>query len=198
MQNPSKRVSSVSPRISKRLASSSQGLGLDQSSLELLHHYSVSVSLTIASKDKNWTLCQVTVPQLAVQCSFVMNGILTVSALHLAASQSKRQRELITKGSVNENQALPSFREIMPNIDEENCHAVFAFSGLVLPNTLGSSMEGHDLDIRESGQELPNWMHLLWGTHMLLYQNRAWFSKGPFGSILDRVKCPIEYTSNPK
>ena len=78
-----------------------------------------------------------------------------------------------------------------------NCHAIFAFSGLVLPYTLAAAQESFELDQGQSGEELPKWMHLLRGTHILLYSNWDWLSSGPFRPVLERTKSPIEYTNSP-
>lgn len=96
-------------------------------------------------------LWQFTVPQLAVQFPFLMHGMLALSALHLAKLRPERRRKLITKATTNESQALPSYRSTVKNPNQENIHAIFAFSGFVAQYSLAASKSWSFNDNRSTG-----------------------------------------------
>ncbi len=82
---------------------------MDLNSLDLLHYYSISDSLTLSGKHKNAVLWPNAISQLAIEYTFVMHGFLAVSDLHSGALRPERQKELGTMASRHEIRA-PSFR----------------------------------------------------------------------------------------
>ena len=61
-----------------------------------------------------------------------MRRILAISALHLATLNPNVRQDLTAKAVKHECEGFPSFRASVAKLDEQNCHAIFAFLGLVV------------------------------------------------------------------
>ncbi|KAK3173182.1 hypothetical protein OEA41_006511 [Lepraria neglecta] len=87
----------------------------------------------------------------------------------------------------------------MSSIDKKNSHAIFAFSGLVVPYTQASAwlLGAPDPTQPEGHMQLPDWFSLLCGTHMLLYSIWNWLRDGPLAVLFERIKYTTDYARNP-
>ena len=175
------------------------GSNLETDDLELLHHYSTATYISFVDGARTTGAWQTTLPRLAFEYPFLMHGILAVSALHVASLKPDCQQEWIKKASTHESLALPTFRSALPSVNEQSAPAVFAFSSLVVPYTQASASHTDDLDLASIHNTaiLPEWIHLLRGTHMLLFSTRHWLKEGPLGELIERTRAPINYAYNP-
>jgi len=173
------------------------GAVLDMSNLELLHHYTTVTYLSLTGTD-HMEVWQIAIPKMAIQYPFLMHELLAVSALHMAYLTPSREDELLTKASRCEALALPSFRALTSDITRENCHAAFAFAGFIITSSLASarSLRNQDPILAAQG-DLPHWLHLLRGIHLLLGSKWDWLLDGPFAPLVDVKKYPVPYTRNP-
>jgi hypothetical protein len=164
---------------------------------ELFHHYTTSTYAAIGGT-RALDIWNSKVPQLALEHPFLMHGLLAVTALHLADLNPERYSHLVARASRHESLALPSFRQIISKITEQNCHAIFTFSGFVIPYALASldSSESQNT-IPSNTLQAPNWMYLIRGVHGLLYTNWKWLLNGPFAPLLERTRFPIDFANNP-
>lgn len=172
------------------------GLHFDLVDLELLHLYSTTTYSCLAEKVPD--IWRVEIPHLALSHPFLMHGVLAVTALHLAHLDPRRANKLTARASKHEDLALPHFRENTSGITERNCHAIFAFSGLVTTYviaTIKTSDYQHTIPSNDSW--LPNWINLIRGSHSLLYTHWGWLVTGPFAPVMERQKSAIDYANNP-
>jgi hypothetical protein len=163
---------------------------------ELFHHYTTSTYITVGG-NKALDVWGVEIPKLALQHPFLMRGLLAVTALHLADLNPQRHSRLAARASRYQNTALPLFRQVVSKVTEQNCHAIFAFSGFVIPYSLACLQSSGNANVIPSDDELLNWMCLIRGAHGLLYNNWNWLLRGPFAPLLERTKSPIEFSNNP-
>ena len=172
---------------------------LDLSTLELLHHYSTSTYQTLVNGVSNREAWQYWYPQLAFGHEFLMHSLLGLSALHLADLQPQRRQELFIKASTHESLALPSFRSSLSDLNEQNCHAVFAFAGCIVPYTMASCRASYTPmpDMTSEGDLMPRWFKLMRGTHLLATQTSHWLEKGPFACYTRPKRFLIDLTRNP-
>ena len=74
----------------------------------------------------------VTCPEKAAGHPYLLHGILAVSALHLQsttrATQAPKRLHYAEKATTHQQLALQSYIPRLKSIDEESCHAIFAFS----------------------------------------------------------------------
>lgn len=113
--------------------------------LELHLQFITSTYKIFVRREKSAEVWQNTIPRLALQYTFLLHGILAVSALHLASLRPHRQREYTVLAAEHQDLALPLFRESVMNVDEQNCHAVFAFAIVAAGYILASSQPTESL-----------------------------------------------------
>jgi hypothetical protein len=73
---------------------------------------------------------QIIFPQIAFQHPFVMHGILSLAALHLAFIQQDNRKQLIFDATSHHSRALQGFRAGLAGISDENSDALFACASL--------------------------------------------------------------------
>ncbi|KAH8911195.1 hypothetical protein BR93DRAFT_324362 [Coniochaeta sp. PMI_546] len=94
--------------------------------LALLHHWTLSTSRSIVMSpgvDHYW---QRIFPQIAFQHPFLMHGIISLAALHLAFVHPENRKQLILDATSHHNRALEGFRAGLAGISDENSDALFA------------------------------------------------------------------------
>jgi len=191
-QNLTNRPSTCSPQCF-------QPAFMDTDSLELLHHYT-SATCLILSRSSYIDIWQVAIPRMALKHDFLMHGILALSALHLSRIQPSRARKLTVLASAHEQLALPSFRKQMSqNFSDDTCHAVFSFSGFVIPYILASESSFEASASRIPGLEdgSPHWFHAIRGLMFLLAGNWSTLAQGPYAPFLVTTSATISYANNP-
>jgi len=112
---------------------------LDTQSQELLHHYTSTVCVTM-SRPSQLDIWRCEMPRMGLAHPFLMHGLLAVSALHLSVMVPSRTKRFIAIAIEEEHQALPSFRSLLASNSPESTHAVFAFSGAVIPYILATTI----------------------------------------------------------
>ena len=153
---------------------------LDLSTLELLHHYSTSTYRTLVDGVRNGEAWQYWFPQLAFGHDFLMHSLFGLSALHLADLLPQRRQELFIKASTHESLALPSFRLSLSDLNEQNCHADFAFAAFIIPYTMASFRASYTpmADMTGEGDLMPRWFKLMRGTHLLVRKLHTSWKRG--------------------
>ena len=68
--------------------------------------------------------------RIGFEYPFVIRGILSISALHLATLQPEKGGEYLVTASTQYNRALLDFMVALRDVDDESCVAVFAFSSV--------------------------------------------------------------------
>jgi hypothetical protein len=96
--------------------------------MELLHHYSTSTCYTISRLPVLQTVWRIRVPKFGFSSPFLLHGILSLSALHLAYLKPENRAHYVAQAEFHHNLALQMVSAILPQIDEENAAAVYLFS----------------------------------------------------------------------
>lgn len=110
--------------------------------LELMMHWCTSTYHGMARDEHSGYLWREVVPREALSHSFLMRGILALSALDLASVNSGSKRAAyISTAVAQQNQALALFRELLGDINPSNCKAMFSFSSLVVGCALAFPVE---------------------------------------------------------
>jgi len=128
----------------------------------------------------------------------VMHALLGLAAIHRATVDPLQKVHFLARASEHESLSLSYFRQIPPELNDENCHAVFAFSSLVLPYAM-ASIDLNDIQstLPTKDSLLPNWIDLLRGSHNILYTNWDWLISGPFAPIFRGPKQVVCFSKNP-
>ncbi|KAF2178757.1 hypothetical protein K469DRAFT_695278 [Zopfia rhizophila CBS 207.26] len=86
--------------------------------LVLLHHWSVATSLTIVNTPAVDHIWQIVFVRVGFQHPYVMHGILSLAALHLAYLDPLKRRSLIAMAADHHNKALPGFQTDIRHINQ--------------------------------------------------------------------------------
>ncbi|KAJ9616882.1 hypothetical protein H2200_000602 [Cladophialophora chaetospira] len=152
-----------SGRILASPIASSRNFGLDSMLVGLIHHYQTSTSQTIALNGNNKLFWSNTVLQIAQGQSFLMLGVLSIAALHLAYLLPRQRREWTIRANEYHGQAMPLFRHATAYPTAENCHAILLFSHLLILNTFTSDQQDDNLLLvtRNGDDTVPSWLYFI-------------------------------------
>ena len=97
---------------------------------QLLHHFAVETSASIAHNDSAQAAWCAAIPQLTSSHRFVLQGVIAVSALHLSryAATDRERQHFHDISAMQMNTGLISYRETVANVTQDNAEALFAFS----------------------------------------------------------------------
>ncbi|KAM5341551.1 hypothetical protein ACJ41O_014582 [Fusarium nematophilum] len=105
--------------------------------LALLHHWTLSTSLDIVKSSGGDYYWQRLLPQIAFRHAFVMHGILSLAALHLAYRHSADRRRLVLIAAHHHNMALQGFQEGITKMSDDNSDALFVCTSLNIVYVFG-------------------------------------------------------------
>ncbi|KAF7193727.1 Sterol uptake control protein 2 [Pseudocercospora fuligena] len=153
--------------------------------MDLLHHYTAYTYKYMTDVPQNYPVWQVIVPGLAFKYPFLLHGLLAASALHRHYTAEPSQKpNLMNLARYHQQHALTLYIPLIQSIDEENCHALFAFS--VLLGVLCYSMLHED---EENEQPLAvRFMEVfdsLGGAVVVAVVATQWLRDGPLGPIME-------------
>ncbi|OJJ43664.1 hypothetical protein ASPZODRAFT_136116 [Penicilliopsis zonata CBS 506.65] len=138
---------------------------LDSLDSELLRHYLRHTSQTIDPRPETQTAFQTAVPKIAYNFHFLLQGMLSCAAMHLAQiTPSRGAFSYRATAAKHHDAALPTFRHAMLTISSHNCNAVMAFSFFMMIYTLSRADDADSLLlIRESTTTttIAAWMEVL-------------------------------------
>jgi hypothetical protein len=109
--------------------------------LSLLHHWTLSTSLSIAESKPFHYYWQSVFPQMALDHPYMMHGILSVAALHLAHLQTGTSGKHLLTAARHHNIALRGFQDTLGNVNDQNSDSLFACSNLNVIYVLRISVE---------------------------------------------------------
>ncbi|KAG9236415.1 putative NADH oxidase [Amylocarpus encephaloides] len=158
-------------------------LELNMYDLELLHHWTISTGLTMTTDPVLRTLWRTKIPQMAFTNPFVMRGILSLSALHLAHLNPGNREFYVTSSMEHHEMALRDATTVLPQVNGENCHALHIFSILTCMHTLGRPRKPEDfLVVGEQG--IAKWLVLFKGVTQIIDMFQEAMSAGPLSALI--------------
>ncbi|KAF2011579.1 hypothetical protein BU24DRAFT_284402 [Aaosphaeria arxii CBS 175.79] len=135
--------------------------------LELLHNFTVATAATLSTETQTRDMWRVAVPQIGFGTRYIMDCILSLSALHMARSDIKRRDLLLSQANVHLNASLKEALPLIPSVNKSNCDKLFLFSVLVLYINLASPRREEDMLVLES-DKMPQWLFLLRGINPIV------------------------------
>ncbi|KAA8626419.1 C6 transcription factor [Pyrenophora tritici-repentis] len=102
-----------------------------QQELQLMICFMNKTSQTLAHGDEDLVIWREAVPDEAVNCDFLMDGLLAMAALHFAYENPDSRLQYTELAMRYQNSSLQVYNKALDNINEENCTALFAFSIIV-------------------------------------------------------------------
>lgn len=156
--------------------------------MELLHHFTIAAPRFLASNDTLAGMWRDEVPKLAFgdQCGCALHGILAVAALHLAFLEPENRSMRLISATAHYDQAVRLISVMIPNINKDNCEALFITSTLIVvfatasPLLPGNASPGH----RNEPWSIPEWIPLIRGVVSILKEVWNWVETGRLGPML--------------
>lgn len=158
----------VDPFLLPNLESTRRTTDLAIGDLELLHHFSTVTCGTIAdacASEDNRELWQIHAVRLGFKHEFLLRAILTVAALHLRSLHPLQSSYYDLMASTHQSFALEAARDALTQVDENNCHAIFLFSCLIVIMTSASFRKQAGVEVH---QEILEYFFLLRGCNSVL------------------------------
>lgn len=138
--------------------------------LKLLHHFTTKTYATLDAVVSQQSIWQDTVIQIGFHYPFVLRGVLAIAAIHLAMLNPASSVDYIVQASTLYNRALFDFRNVLRNVNDENCTPIFAFSCLTVVHAFSVAQVQAPQD---PVGDLLNCMHLIRGVNAILQPHWA-------------------------
>lgn len=187
MTSPAGPTATIDPFLLPNPESARRTTDLAAGDLELLHHFSTVTYATLAdacASANNRELWQVHAVRLGFKHEFLLRAILTVAALHLRYLNPLRSSYYDLMASTHQNFALETARDALTQVDENNCHAIFTFSVLIVIMTSASLRKQAGIEAR---QEILKWFLLLRGCNSVLQLHWDTLRSGFLYPLLEEV-----------
>ncbi|KAK9239233.1 hypothetical protein V1525DRAFT_398905 [Lipomyces kononenkoae] len=168
------------------------------SEIELMHHYTAYTYLTLSDNPILVSLWKEVVPKHAFQHHFLLQGLLAVAAQHRLHDKSGISMDLINTANFYHHKALSNYINLLSDVTEENCHALFAFSQVIVAISYSRLSLGFYEETKLSHGLIASIVHifeLLKGALAIANQARTWLRAGDLGPMLRQT--PKRQSSNP-
>ncbi|KAJ5737884.1 uncharacterized protein N7483_003009 [Penicillium malachiteum] len=190
LSNPSSHVESE-PEASRKHRNDQLMLPCEPSftleDMRLLHHFTTYTVVTLSDHTEAQMVWSTSIVNCAFQHPFLLQGILAIAALHLAARDPKKEDRLSIMAASKQNIALHDFRSQMERITPENCDALFAFSFLAsyyIPASAGTVINPSGNFLKEDMfNAIVYWLQLCHGTSSIYHHSKEWIGEGPLSSL---------------
>ncbi|KAH7166444.1 hypothetical protein EDB81DRAFT_681266 [Dactylonectria macrodidyma] len=154
--------------------------------LALLHHWTLSASLDIVKSSGGDYYWQRVFPQIAFRHAFVMHGILSLAALHLAYKQSADRRRLVLVATHHHNIALQGFQEGIAQMSDDNSDALFVCTSLNILYVFGAFGPLHEDPTADRKSRIlgAEWIPMIRGVEAVLQPVYERVRFGPLSPML--------------
>ncbi|KAI2466961.1 hypothetical protein F4781DRAFT_423633 [Annulohypoxylon bovei var. microspora] len=153
--------------------------------LELLHHFTTSTCFTFSTEPIIRNFWRINVPRMGFTYHYVLKGILSLAALHLARLKPQRRDLLIEQAMVHQNASSSLALPVLNDLSSENSVPILFFSMLTTYIAFGSPKETSDLLVTSNGA-MPQWLLLFRGMRSVVeYNNEAISSIMSLGFVFD-------------
>jgi hypothetical protein len=165
------------------------------SDLALLHHWTLSTSLSICRESSCVDIWRRVFPEVGFEHPFVAHAILSLAALHLAYSAGARDGANVAKAAEHYNEALLGFRQAVANITDTNSEALFIWSLLNVIYVFASLTQLGDADAENSASHMSRmprkeqvlgieWIPMIRGIEAVLYPTHNYLRFGRMQVIM--------------
>lgn len=191
--NPS--TSEFNPFTLPNLVTTKKTTDLDVDDLQLMHHFSTVLAYDLANQQTGEALAlwQTHAVNLGFKHDFLLRGLLAVSALHQSYLYPHLKVEFDLRASTHQSIAIHSFQETLGNVNETNCHALFAFSCIIIVLSFASSSKDKASDFQT---DVLHWLYLLRGCNEVLKLYREILRNSFLKPLLDELHYAENHTAH--
>ncbi|CAI6332896.1 unnamed protein product [Periconia digitata] len=185
-------VQTPPPRLSPAILSDDAELGTSfrMNDLTLLHHWSVVTSLSLVNTPGVDHIWQTVMVQVGTRNPYVMQGIFSLTALHLAYLDPANKHTLMAAAAQYHNRALRDFQARICDVDQHDSDALLASASINIFYVIAAFGKLYHGDAGESSASRrahmlgEDWIALVRGVNRLLLQIGDRVRAGPLSSLL--------------
>lgn len=156
--------------------------------MELLLHWCSSTYVTMAHTKEAEDAFQFLLPTEGLTYPFVLHGVLALSALHIARTESRSNgSSYISIALEHQNRALALFRPKVLSLNRENSHIIFVFSGILLQLAFAMGPCSPFAETYDPIRDLLQGFDLCRGLRELIGLSWHWVKEGKISEVLLRV-----------
>ncbi|KAH7353647.1 hypothetical protein B0T11DRAFT_356877 [Plectosphaerella cucumerina] len=160
--------------------------------LELLHNYTISTAATLTKSPLIRDMWRVVVPQIGFGTRYILDGILALSALHMARSDARRRDVLLAAAAEYLTASLREALPLISAVNAQNCSVLFLFSVITLYVSLAMPKRDDDmLVVGDSG--VPQWLYLFRGIEPIIEVQQESVLSSPVSLIFMGTHASSEY-----
>lgn len=165
--------------------------------LELMHQYSTKTCFTFSATAVSSDVWKVFVVQEALNHEFLMDGLLGLAALHIAAERASQSEDYVARALEHQNRAFGGFRDALSSLTQGNCNALFAFSVVAMMGVILSTRFAEDGSEKGRTESILFLFELLEGIRFICKSGREHLRPGPFGPVFALWVLPMSTTQDP-
>lgn len=154
--------------------------------LELMHHYTLFTYRTLAHSPTLEAIWRDQFPREGFSHTFLLHGILAVSALHIMLTSPIQSRLFFDLAIQHHTLAINLYTPVLNSVTPGNCHALFGFSSIAPVISFGVSQAsghtGHDLV-----QDMIKIFHMLQGITAVVHMAWEHVKAGPLGPLISPI-----------
>lgn len=147
--------------------------------MQLIVHYLNSTYETMSQGD-DLIVWKKAIPEEAVRFDFLMDGLLSLSSLHLASDSLDSRHKYIGIAMQYQNSGIRNYIATLGNITSENSHALFAYAVITVILTLAFLVVQDEPGELVSIQSLTLMFELLQGVDAINYASGGTLKDGAF------------------
>ncbi|EFW13523.1 hypothetical protein D8B26_004172 [Coccidioides posadasii str. Silveira] len=168
--------------------------------VQLMHHYTAYTYLAMSNNPVLISLWKEVVPKHAFQHRFLLQGLLAVTAQHKLRDKSDDPTDLIDIANIYQQEALSTYISQLNYITEENCHALFAFSQVIVGMSYSRMSSGlGEVRISSFITNIVEIFELLKGALVVAKEGITWLRAGDLEPMLGpRPEVPLVRPSAPQ
>jgi hypothetical protein len=155
-----------SPVISQLAEQSPSGI-FTVEDLELLHHFTTSTCMTLTEEPNQRNFWRIQVPQLGFSAQYLLHGILSIAALHLAHFRPDRATAYITKAIEHNQASSVGAMPLINNMNAENCVSIYLFSAVMCIYAFAKPKQDDDILLVCNGA-VPDWLFFVRGIRSVM------------------------------
>ncbi|ETI23284.1 hypothetical protein G647_05084 [Cladophialophora carrionii CBS 160.54] len=165
---------------------------LEQYDDALIKRWSEATCFTMSDRWETFRVWQVSVPALASDQPFLRHGLLALASMHVRyTSPPLLQSRYLDLATQHQARALAGYIPELRTITPGNCHALFAFSALLLPIRYSfiSAMDG-EIDPEDVLGEITSVFDYVIGATVIASRGAGWLRAGVLRPLMDRTTDP--------
>lgn len=160
--------------------------------LELLHHYTTSACLTFSTDPMVRNFWRVDVPQIGFNTPYILKGMFSLSALHLAKFRPERKDFYLAAALSHHNTSVSLVSRLILTITSENCIELFLFSTITNYFAFGKPREPDSFLLARHGV-LPDWLMLFRGVRAVMESENDVIRRSPVAAMFETGFAIHEY-----